>query len=247
MKNLSRLVLVSALFAGISSLSASAQLYYVDLTPTNGVPTGEGDSDPENFDIGTGFTVGSTDLVVTELGAWGGGGSTSVQGLTVYTPALVLPLSTTAYIWNSSGQIVAEAQIAAGTVATSASTVTGQGWAFAGLVNPTTGAAETSVTLQAGDTYYITNDTYTAASKTPGLGYTRLPLADLTVGTGVVGSSIFSEYSTDDSFPTGAAGLPLTFGGNFIYTVLPEPTTWAMLLVGFGMLAFVVRRRAAKA
>ncbi len=36
---------------------------------------------------------------------------------------------------------------------------------------------------------------------------------------------------------------PASYGGNLSFTPVPEPTTWAMMLVGFGLVGFALRRR----
>jgi hypothetical protein len=238
MKNTSQSLLV-ALVAGFTSIGAhAAPLYYVTLdstssTAANGSTVYEANSDPENFDIGTAFTV-SSDVTVTELGIWGGAGATNNQTHT-YSTVDTLPLTTTAYLWSSASTTtpLASVQIMQGANSTFASDVAGQGWAFADI---------TPVVLTTGLTYYITNNDYTAATDSPGLGYTRIPLTNLSIGSPfTIGNG---AYSSDSNFPNSNGGTPQPFGGNFIYTVAtPEPSTLALCLAGLGVLALVLRRR----
>jgi len=50
----------------------------------------------------------------------------------------------------------------------------------------------------------------------------------------------------------GGAGLTGDFagfwggGGSFIYTAIPEPSTWAMMLAGFAFLGFAGYRKASR-
>ena len=241
MKKLSKALLIGALLAGFN-LTAHAQVYYVDLNTV--APAGannEGNADPEDFDIGTSFTVGSSNILVTELGAWGGAGYSN--GAIDTEPTL--PESTTAYLWDSSNNLLGSVSLTAGQSATTASSVSGQGWAFGSLATP--------ILLTAGDTYYISNETFAPTAQTdadpatPGLGYTRLPASDLTVGSGIEASSMEGAYTGQSpgaapAFPGSDAGSP-TYGGNFEYTVVPEPTTWVMMLGGIAALVLVRRAR----
>jgi hypothetical protein len=48
-------------------------------------------------------------------------------------------------------------------------------------------------------------------------------------------------------FPGPAAGLPDDFGANFKFSVVPEPSTWAMMLLGFAGLGYAGYRRSRRA
>lgn len=57
--------------------------------------------------------------------------------------------------------------------------------------------------------------------------------------TGSLGPGTYSVWLQEIS-PTAGA---IPFGFDFIVAQVPEPSTWAMMMVGFGMVGFAVRRR----
>ncbi len=68
-----------------------------------------------------------------------------------------------------------------------------------------------------------------------------LTTSDAFVSTGLPG---FTTFSVNDTFSFGATGGVLQGAHNiFEVTPVPEPETYAMLLVGLGALGFVARRR----
>jgi hypothetical protein len=81
-------------------------------------------------------------------------------------------------------------------------------------------------------------------------------------GTGIVGSilinpaadstDLFEHYALTDLAldagtytlrMTGTRGTTSTFTGNISFAAVPEPGTWAMMLLGFGAVGFAMRRR----
>lgn len=45
----------------------------------------------------------------------------------------------------------------------------------------------------------------------------------------------------------GTANTAATYGGNITFSAVPEPATWALMILGFGAVGFSMRRRSAKA
>jgi hypothetical protein len=105
------------------------------------------------------------------------------------------------------------------------------------------GSQAADVTLGS-TSYYLKTDGgslsyYTQSTDTTD---TNLPTADYVEFTGISGAALSSEALTVTGAGTGLGGFQLIDNGA---AVVPEPSTWAMMLGGLGMLAFCVRRKAA--
>ena len=113
-----------------------------------------------------------------------------------------------------------------------------------------TGAIKQTVATTIGQTYRVTLD----YSSNNGINN---PTADITANSFTVGtltgshswqsfSGLFTAQSTStdfqisESFGGGNAGV---FLDNISLSAVPEPATWAMMLVGFGMVGFAMRKR----
>ncbi len=129
-------------------------------------------------------------------------------------------------LWNSSGTLLASATVAAGTV----DPLTAQ-FRYVNIA---------PVTLAAGQTYYIGalfldgNDNVVF----PGTGgtVTTNPLI-------VYGQSTYADSSSTLTDPTIEFGQNGFFGPNFLLSAVPEPASWALMILGFGMIGAAVRRR----
>ncbi len=79
----------------------------------------------------------------------------------------------------------------------------------------------------------------------PGLGFTQFSGPEIFTGT--TASPIFSAgiFNLNNPFFGGPATLTISAlpGGGGIGAGVPEPATWAMLVIGFGMVGATVRRR----
>lgn len=56
-------------------------------------------------------------------------------------------------------------------------------------------------------------------------------------------SGLFLDAGTYTLRIEGTRGETAGFGGNIAFTAIPEPGTWAMMLLGFGAIGFAMRRR----
>lgn len=128
-------------------------------------------------------------------------------------------------LWDSMGNLLAE------TTVTTADTLVNQ-WRY---------DAVTPVTLASGETYYVGalyldgNDPNVFAGDA-GTVTTTANITYLT-STYVGGSTL--------SMPTSSVGEgPGYFGPNISASVVPEPSTWAMMLIGFAGLGFAGLRKA---
>jgi hypothetical protein len=131
-------------------------------------------------------------------------------------------------LWDSSGNLLAN------TTVTTTDPLTNQ-WRY---------SAVSPVTLTAGDTYYVGalyldgNDPNVFAGDS-GVVTTTANITYL--------ESMY-EASSTLSFPTSSvSGGPGYFGPNFSAPAVPEPSTWAMMLLGFAGLGFAGYRKATTA
>jgi len=88
------------------------------------------------------------------------------------------------------------------------------------------------------------NETFTAATLT-GPGLTGGSLTFAGVGTPVLellGVSLLGESTYTVSL-AGGGRAGATYTGNGTLGAVPEPATWAMMLLGFGAMGFTLRRR----
>jgi PEP-CTERM motif len=87
-----------------------------------------------------------------------------------------------------------------------------------------------------------------------GTSYGSFPISAISTPSGDQGTQL--TFTFTDATPTGAAALAVInediidgtmgFAGNVSPLVIPEPSTWVMMLAGFAGLGLVARRRAAR-
>lgn len=72
--------------------------------------------------------------------------------------------------------------------------------------------------------------------------------------TGTLATGITGTYALATPYDVGLGGTPLdansgsiNFGASVSLSAVPEPTTWALMLVGFGCVGFALRRRVNRA
>ena len=212
----------------ISNALAGLALLAVSLTPYGparaadslGVdfPAGSTDNSTSIWNLGWSFTANSN-VEVVGLGNWAGGSS--------------FPNDQQIGLWNSSGVLLASVYV------TGSETPVGSApWVFE-LITP--------VTLVAGQTYIV--------GAQGGADYTG-EVTDATFDPRIT-------FNTDLSTVTGTAPSPLVepidseglgandaswFGANIeLSGSVPEPSTWAMMLLGFAGLGFAGYRKTRKA
>jgi hypothetical protein len=166
-----------------------------------------------NFTLGSSFTVGSNPVSVTSLGVW----DSNNDGLTFAKPV---------GIWDSANTLVATATIPAGTTGT----LVGEFRYMS--ITPIVLSANASYTIGA---FYASSDSDLLHDHTGGLAPTM--------------SSDFTNYTarfdnaTGFSDPTGGTSGPAYVGPSFQYTVVPEPSSLLLGVVGACMLWSCRRRR----
>jgi hypothetical protein len=179
-------------------------------------PAGAHDFGPDIQNLGWSFTA-KADVAVVGLGNWAGA---------------PFPQDQQVGLWNSSGVLLASAF-----VSNSSSKVGSAPWLFSAI---------TPVRLVAGQTYVVGGQ--------GGADYTGL-IAGATFDPRIsFGVDLFSSLN-------GGANSPLVeptftegfgpnqaswFGGNIELSVVPETSTWAMMLLGFAGLGFVGYGRSRK-
>ncbi len=122
-------------------------------------------------------------------------------------------------LWTAGGTLLATTQV------TGQGVSQGQGFDFSAIA---------PVVLTAGQDYVVGGTTQTDpyyCCNNPGAGNLGPFITYIThAEVGAAGNT--------PSFPSGQYPSFSDFGGNFQYTAVPEPATWAMMIVGFGGLAF---------
>jgi hypothetical protein len=101
------------------------------------------------------------------------------------------------------------------------------------------GSQADAVTLGS-QTYYLMTDNLTVTSGTQSSATSALnaPVADYVEFTGISGATLATTALTETGSFTGFSGFQVVNVG-----VAPEPSTWAMMLGGLGILGFCIRRR----
>jgi hypothetical protein len=175
-----------------------------------------------NFVVGNEFTVGSSPLLVSMLGVF----DVSADGLAVAHEAGIWDLSSTTPIVS--------ATIPSGTGGT--------------LIDNFRYVSVTPVTLNANTTYRMGalffassdpfHDNFFSPSVNPGV-FTTGPDAAFTAGPNRF--EVSGTLVRPDSDGTVTAGR--WAGANAIYEVVPEPTSFSMLLIGVSGLGFIARRK----
>lgn len=70
--------------------------------------------------------------------------------------------------------------------------------------------------------------------------FTLSPTGQFEVGT--IGANLAGGAYTFNITGT-ATGSPASYGGDLTFSAVPEPGTWGLMLLGFGLLGFAIRRR----
>ena len=127
-------------------------------------------------------------------------------------------------LWNAAGTLLASTTIGAGTVS--------------GLINQFRYNSVAATALTAGQRYTI-GALYTSGSDAVLFNANNVATnAAITYGNGTfAGGGTLANPSTDFASTTSF------FGPNFTFGAVPEPASWAMLLMGFGVMGGALRRR----
>jgi Domain of unknown function (DUF4082)/PEP-CTERM motif len=177
-------------------------------------PAGANDLGPSEWNLGWSFTA-NTDVSVVGLGNWAG---------------VSFPQDQQVGLWDSSGTLLARAF-----VSNSSSEVGSAPWLFSPI---------TPVKLVAGQTYVVGGQ--------GGAEYTGLigdASADPRISFGIdLYSYVIGGANSPLVEPTNSEALGPNedswFGGNIELSTVPEPSTWAMMLLGFAGLGYASYRRA---
>jgi hypothetical protein len=104
------------------------------------------------------------------------------------------------------------------------------------------GSESATVTL-GGTTYYLNTDGGTLTGLTPSTNNTGtdIPTADYVEFANISGASLLTDTLTETGTYTGLSGFQVVDLGSG--TAAPEPSTWAMVLGGLGLLVWRVRAR----
>lgn len=216
-KNIGATLAMLALFFASALPSAKAALLLTDISQITTPFAVAG------WTFGNVFVVGSSNISVTRLGYIDVG----LNGLTD---------SHAVSLWNSTGTMLGTVTVQSGTASTLQAN-----WRWENLSSP--------LTLSAGQTYRV-GGTTTAAD-----AFTYANAGNVTVPNsvgGVLGGAgvLLSAASGDGRFianpntaPT--SGWWVTSAANLDFTVVPEPSTWAMLAFGLTTLTIFRRRRSA--
>ena len=173
-------------------------------------------SDFANRTFGYDFTVGAEDIVVSALGFWDQDSDGLFEDHQVG-------------IWNSDGStLLASTTIAAGT-----GSVLDSGFRFENIAN---------LTLSAGTNYLI--GAFNGTTGNDQVTRFATATADPAI---TLGSTRF-DLAFDGSFsaPIGSQGVGFDdgyFGPNFQLAAVPEPATWAFMILGFGAIGGAMRRQ----
>jgi len=178
------LVLLGAVLLASQGLAAT----FVVAPDSGSLRTGDG------FTLGSSFTVGSSNALVTSLGAWDNGS----DGLNFAKPVA---------IWDSSGNMIASATVGSGTAGT--------------LVGEFRYASIPPVTLTAGQQYTV-GVYYSATDPDQLHDHTGAPTMSSDF-TGYVATFTGSNTVGSISKPTGGTTGAAYIGPSFQY-VVPEPT-----------------------
>jgi hypothetical protein len=122
----------------------------------------------------------------------------------------------------------------------------------AGEATPCSFTRTFNFTTQAG--FELVNATISsiASSAMTNLDFTRVTLNDVSFDTVRTGTTEFRELvsqalnpvgSNNTLLVTGTTGGNAAFSGTLSFAAVPEPTTWAMMLIGFGAVGYSMRKR----
>ena len=126
-----------------------------------------------------------------------------------------------------------DANIAFGNNTTPTGTVTGSGFSFS---NSLTGVYNITISDSSLPSLTLSNVMFAGQSVSSIDGGATFTLFGVTLGAG--GSPYGVSFDT-----TNSSGVTQTFNGNIHFTAVPEPATWAMMLLGFGAIGFSMRSR----
>ena len=159
------------------------------------------------------FAVGSSDLLLTHMGIY----DSSLEGLSYDHDTVV---------WDSTGMIIVSAVVLQGNEAQLF-----DGFRFNSVDSP--------VTLHAGQTYVV-GARYTSGDDVAYSPGTWDPTANPHFSSVGANHAIFESDSLE--FPGSFNGTDPVWGPSFQYSVVPEPSTYALFLCGIAIILFSKRK-----
>jgi len=251
--------ILGAALAWSSLQSASAQQEFITSAGGYSAATDYGAADnslrdgftgvgPYAGTVGFTFTVGASNVLVTNLGYYDGPNSAAAD-----VPGYVADGLNNAHevgIFDSTGNVVASATVAAGTV-----DIAIADFRYAALPAPVTLLAGATYTLggqvtqldltTSGDLFRDDNGGFTFASAftVSGADVSNADIADFT-NVSYSGPPSNPTYAGGNFSEPNEAGTGYA-GANFIFVQAPEPSTYAMMLIGLSAVGFCLRRKLA--